>query len=236
MEGHPIDGGAARTGAAADEAAAAGGTWPGEDAARARLDALFETFDRLTPDELGRIGIGSWDEEARRDLLDAVAVAAERTGRAALVDEARTRARDAVLARYSSGTMKPTWAGLNWGLSQGTVEDRVAIVEVLSDAAAAAVLADVLEPDVYDALSLPAEHVVAMSGGMVAEGALGRQMAAPADPDLGRRQAVRRMVAVGAGLMVFITMLPLAFVFDLPAAPLMALLAAIVVVVAALRR
>ncbi len=207
-----------------------------EAAARARLEALFASFDRLTPDELGRIGLGDWDDERHEELLDAVDAAAERTGRAALVDAARARVRDAVVAQYSAGTLHTTWVDLNWGLSQGTVQDRVAIVEVLSDAAAAAVLADALDPDDYEALSLPAEHLVSMAGGMASEGSLGRQMAVPADPDLGRRKAVRTMVAVGAGGMVFVTLLPLAYAFSLPAAPIWALLVSIAVVMVALRR
>lgn len=207
----------------------------GDDAARARLDHLFEQFDRLTPDELGRIGLGGWDEAEHEALLAAVADAASRTGREAMVAEARQRARDAVIERYSAGSLHPTWAGLNWGISQGRVEDRVGIVEVLADAAAAAVVADALGPDVYEALSLPAEHVVAMAGGMVSEGSLGRQLAAPQDPELDRR-AVRRVAAVIAGVMVFITLLPLAYVFELPAAPILALGAAVIAVVVALRR
>jgi hypothetical protein len=175
---------------------------PGEAAARARLDALFATFDRLTPDELGRLGIGAWDDESHEDLLDALEAAAKLTGRDALVDEARARAGGAVLQRYSSGTLHPTWVGLNWGLSQGTVEDRVAIVEVLSDAAAAAAVADVLDPDDYAALLLPAERLVSTAGGNASEGSLARQLDTPVDPELGRPR-VRQLIALLLGLLVF---------------------------------
>jgi hypothetical protein len=208
----------------------------GDDAAQARVDLLFATFDRLTPDELARIGIGGWDSDERDALLRELDAAVARTGREAMVAEARERARNVVIERYTAGGLHPTWVGLNWGLSQGTVEDRVGIAEVLSDAAAAAAVADALDPEAYEALALPAEQIVGMAGGMASEGALGRALEAPADPDLGRRQAVRTMVAIVAGVMVFITILPLAFAFDLPAAPLMALLAAVAVVIVALRR
>jgi hypothetical protein len=175
----------------------------GEPEARERLARLFVEFDRLTPDELGRIGLGGWETAEHDALLDAVDAAVAATGREALAAEARELARDAVLRRYSAGTLHPTWISLNWGISQGRVDDRVAIVEVLSDAAAATVVADVLDPDVLDALVLPAEDVVAMAGGMVSEGALGRQMARPDDPELGPSRSGRRGRLLLVGLVGF---------------------------------
>ena len=102
--------------------------------------------------------------------------------------QARDGARETVLRRYAAGTLHPTWVALNWGISQGTVEDRVAIVEALADAAAAAVVADALDPDVADALALDAGQVVGMAAGSASEGALARALYRPADPELGRRQ------------------------------------------------
>ena len=40
--------------------------------------------------------------------------------------------------------------GLNWDLSQGTTEDRVAIVEALADAAAATVVEDLVVRSVVE--------------------------------------------------------------------------------------
>lgn len=53
----------------------------GETEARARLEALFSRFDRLTPDELARIGLHGLDQEARRDLMRAVEAAARASDR-----------------------------------------------------------------------------------------------------------------------------------------------------------
>jgi len=178
-----------------------------ERAALDRLERLFATFDRLTPDELGRIGLGGTDEDERQALLAKVDAAAERTGRQSLVAEARTRARDVVMRRYSEGTLHQTWVGLNWGLSQGTVGDRVAIGEALSDAVAAAVVEDALDPDVAAALALPAEHVLGLAAGSASDGSLARVIQRPDDPELGpsrtgRWARIGLMVLVVSGTMV----------------------------------
>ena len=88
----------------------------GEVAARARLEDLFRAIDRLTPDELAQIGYRLPPDEEREPLLTAVDEAARATGREALVDEARGAARGAVMARYSAGSLHPTFIGLNCGL------------------------------------------------------------------------------------------------------------------------
>jgi hypothetical protein len=155
----------------------------GEAEARARVDALFERFNRLTPTELGHIGLARVDGERRRARLDAVEAAARDSGRSVLLGEARAEARELVLRRYGEGTLNPTWVGLNWGISGGPAADRVAIVEALADAAAAAVVEDLVEPGVADALSIDAEHVLGLATGDAYEGALSRAIEPPA-PDL----------------------------------------------------
>jgi hypothetical protein len=59
----------------------------GDDAARARLDALFDAFDRLTPDELARIGLVRADPSERHALHSTVTAAARSAGRSALLSE-----------------------------------------------------------------------------------------------------------------------------------------------------
>jgi hypothetical protein len=171
----------------------------GEVQARARLEALFEGFDRLTPDELARMGMRRDHGAARASLLRLVAAAAEKHGRTKLLDDARTQARDAVLNRYSAGSLHATYIGLNWGISQGTVEDRVSVVEALEDAASAAVVADVVDRDVVEALSVDAEHLVDLSAGDVSEGSLAHAIAPPAP---GFRDTRSRRAAVGFGALV----------------------------------
>jgi hypothetical protein len=175
-----------------------------EAAARARVDALFERFNVLTPADLGHIGLQRADPELRRSLIDTVEAAARDADRSVLLGDARREARDVVLRRYDEATLNPTWVGLNWGLSQGTTRDRVAIVEAVSDAAAAAVVADLVPSDVTAQLSIDAEHVLGLADGDAYEGALSRAIDPPAadlDDPPGRTAVVYGGALIG-GLIV----------------------------------
>jgi hypothetical protein len=148
---------------------------PPEDpdaAAMARLQALFVRLDRLTVDDLGRIALSARDEERQAALRAEASRAAAASGRTALLVEAVEAARETVLRRFGEGIYRPTFAGLNWGISMGPAESRIAIVEAIEDAAAAAVVQDVLDPDVYEELSLDADHLVALARGGPPEGVL----------------------------------------------------------------
>jgi hypothetical protein len=171
----------------------------GESAARARLEALFTTFDRLTPDELGHIGLTRTDRAERIALLRAVEGAARRADRSVLLGEARTEAADLVMRRYAEGGLHATWVGLNWGLSQGTTGDRVAIVEALADAAAAAVVADLVDREVVESLALDAGHVLGLATGEASDGALAHATEPAA---AGFRDTPGRRIAVVVGALV----------------------------------
>jgi hypothetical protein len=180
----------------------------GERAARERLELLFGAIDRLTPDELAGIGYRPAPDKERGPLLAAVADAARRSAREALVEEARAAARGAVMTRFAAGSLHPTFVGLNWGLSQGTVESRVAIAETLADAAAAAVLEDMLDPEVAAALALDAAAITGLASGDASTGSLGRAMREPDDPELRRAPGERRtrwVAVLGMVLVVGIT-------------------------------
>lgn len=176
----------------------------GEAAARARVDALFERFIRLTPPALAHIGLQRPDPAQHRARLQAVEAAADASGRSVLLGEARAAARELVLGRNGEGTLNPTWVGLNWVVSEGSAEDRAAVSLALSDAASAAVVEDLVAPGLVEALSVDAEHVLGMAGGDAYEGALSRASQPPA-PDLpdppGRAVVVYGGALIG-GLMV----------------------------------
>lgn len=187
-----------------------------DKAALERVERLFAEFDRLTPDELGRIGLLAADEDEHERLLDAVDEAAARTGRMALVDQVRLLARETVLRRYATGTLHPTWIALNWGVSQGTIEDRVAIVEALTDAAAAAVVEDALDPEIAAALALDAQHVLGLAAGSASDGSLARVIQRPDDPELGPSKTGRWARIALVVLVVSGTMVGLGFGLGLP--------------------
>ena len=178
----------------------------GENAARMRVDALFERFNSLTPTELAHIGLQRQDPEHHRDRMEAVEAAAEASGRSMLLGEARNEAREIALRRYGEGTLNPTWIALNWALSGGTAEDRASIAVALSDAVSAAVVEDLVAPEVADALAIDTEHVLGMASGDAYEGALARAIEPPA-PDLedppGRTAVVYGGAVIG-GLLVFL--------------------------------
>ncbi len=181
---------------------------PAEGAARERLETFFRAIDRLTPDELARIGFRPAPDEEREAHRAAIDAAAVRTGRVALVAEAREAAIAAMTRRYADGSFHPTFVGLNWGLSQGTVSDRVAIATALADAAAAAVVADALDPEVADALAVDAAAILDLAGGEASEGSLARVLRDPADADLRpgpRTRRARGLVAATAVVVGVVT-------------------------------
>ena len=176
----------------------------GEAAARARVDALFERFNDLTPTDLAHIGLRRRDDEHRRLQLERVEQAARASGRSVLLGEARAEAQRFVFHRFDEAAMSPTWLGPGWGVSTGGVEDRVAIVAAITDSAAAAVVADLVEPDLVRALSTDAENLLGFADGEAYEGAMSRGIEPP-PPDLddppGRRAVVYGGAVIG-GLLV----------------------------------
>lgn len=114
-------------------------------------------------EEIGRLGFDAFAQtvlstagttEARasaRAEADRVAI---RVGLDELAADARARVRAHILRTYDEALFRPTMVGLNWGLSEGTVEDRIATVGAAEDAVTAAVLEPFLtEPDVQQLTS-----------------------------------------------------------------------------------
>jgi hypothetical protein len=82
----------------------------------------------------------------------------------------------------------------------GTTDDRVAIVSALEDAAAVAVVEDLVDPEVAEALAFDAGQLVRMSTGEVSKGAFARAIARP--PGAEYRDRHFRWVAVGLAALV----------------------------------
>jgi hypothetical protein len=175
-----------------------------EAAARERVEAVLDGFNRLSPDELARIGLSRRDPTARAALLRTASNAARDAGREELFAETRRRARDTILRRYQQGAIHPTWITLNWGLSQGTTEDRVAIIDALQDAATAAVVVDLVDPEVTDALTGDAAQVLGLATGMAFEGSLDRAL--PVEAFTAADAPVRLSLLVGVMLVTGVAM------------------------------
>jgi len=102
--------------------------------------------------------------------IDAAVVEATRLavdhGLSDLLDRAQNEARAAVLRRYDAGGYRPTMAGLNWGVSEGRAQDRVAGVVAVEDAITAAVVEPWASAALLTTLSSPFELI--QRGGEVA--------------------------------------------------------------------
>ena len=135
-----------------------------DEAAADRLGAFLERLDRLALEDLRLLALPLPDPVVRAAVLDEVNRAAATAGRTGLVDEARRRARDAIVIAYDRHLYDPTWAGLNWGRSLGTAKDRLGLTLAAEDAAVAAVMSDVLDQDLVESLAEGFEHAAGMSG------------------------------------------------------------------------
>lgn len=69
------------------------------------------------------------------------------------------------MAEYSSAGYRPTWLGLNWAVSTGRAQDRVAWAIALEDAAIATVAEDLLKPDDVAELMWPFERLAGQATG-----------------------------------------------------------------------
>ena len=129
------------------------------DAAIARLEVLAGRLDRLGLDDFRQMALSpsaALDRDEARRTAEAVAAEA---GLTSLVDDARRRVREHLEQVYTAGGYHPTWVTLNWGLSTGPVEDRVAATAAVEDAALAAIVDGVAGDAVVAELRAPFELI-----------------------------------------------------------------------------
>jgi hypothetical protein len=113
----------------------------GERAARERVDAVYAAVDRLTPEDLSYTVLPRRDLEERTILLADLEREVDRFGRGALLDEARARLRDALLARVGSRAFHAE-SGVVGITSIGRADDIAAVALAVEDAVSVALLAD----------------------------------------------------------------------------------------------
>ncbi len=134
-------------------------TAPGETAARARVEAVFERLDALGPDVFLLVTPRP-DLERRPERLAELEAVAARFGRTPLLREAGRRVRDGLLSRPATRNVP---IGYGQALfSSGSLEDQVAREIAIEDAVAVAVVEDVLDPEVAAALAWPGRQMLGL--------------------------------------------------------------------------
>lgn len=129
---------------------------------RVRVERFLEELDHLGIEDVALVSLphdGAGERTPEREAAAAACVAA---GLGALLDETREKARNRIIRMYDRNLYQPTWAGLNWGRSLGTVEDRVAVAAAVEDAAIGTVAMDVAPPEDVEMLLEPLRLLTTM--------------------------------------------------------------------------
>ena len=106
-------------------------------AATVRVQQFLAELDHVGVDDVALVSLPAADTVARGPARTAAAVAADDAGLGPFLTRTREAARVRVIRMYDRKMYQPTWGGLNWGRSLGTVEDRIAVAAAVEDAAIA---------------------------------------------------------------------------------------------------
>lgn len=132
---------------------------PTREAALERLAAFGARLERISLDDFRQMALSpsaARDRAAARTAAEQVAAA---SGMAELVDDVRARVRAHMDRVYTGGVYHPTWVTLNWGLSTGPVQDRVAATAAVEDAALATVVDGQAPDEIVATLREPFELI-----------------------------------------------------------------------------
>jgi hypothetical protein len=130
--------------------------------ARLRVERFFGELDHIGIEDVALVSLPQDGAAERTPPREAAAAACIEAGLGPLLTETRDKARTRVSRMYDRNMYQPTWAGLNWGRSLGTIEDRVAVAAAVEDAAIGTVAADVAMPADVDALLEPLRLLASM--------------------------------------------------------------------------
>jgi hypothetical protein len=133
-------------------------TNPGERAAYARVDALFEAIDRFSEPELLLIPGSDLDDEAREALRAEIERLADRLGRRELYDTALEHVRNSLLTR-AVAEFRGSIGGIGFSPAHDP-ERQAAAITAVSDALAIAVVEDQLSLADVEAFAGPARRVL----------------------------------------------------------------------------
>jgi hypothetical protein len=127
-----------------------------------RIERFLLRLEHLNVDDLQVLALSPADPDEREALLNRIDDAARAGGRLEELDEAADRAYALVVDELSFRSYEPSWFGLKW-LARSRSSDRIVFVQVVEDAAMAAVVAD-LVPDDAALLGEPFELLASMVG------------------------------------------------------------------------
>jgi hypothetical protein len=128
-------------------------------AAGARVRAFGTRLEHIGLDDFRQIAMSPTAADdrasARAEVIDAI----ESAGLAELAATTRADVRAYMDRVYAGGVYRPTWVALNWGLSTGSVQDRLGTIAVVEDAALATIADGLAPQDAVDALRAPFELI-----------------------------------------------------------------------------
>lgn len=130
--------------------------------ARVRVEQFLAELDHVGVEDVGLVSMPAADVAARAPARADAVAAAQSAGLGLYLAESREQARARVVRMYDRNAYQPTWAGLNWGRSLGTVEDRVAVAAAVEDAAIGTVAMDVAPADTVEELLEPMRLIISM--------------------------------------------------------------------------
>jgi hypothetical protein len=166
-----------------------------------RVAALKTAVAALDREDVQRISLPLPDD-ARRAALGRAIAAAKSAGRGEALAKLRKTMHHEAFVRYDRAILRPTWLGLNWGVSSGTSEDRVAIAAAFDEAAALAISDDLLDDDDRDVLGWAPEVLLGSAAHAGDSGSLAHALPGDAQGQAATAAAAIGGVLLGVGLIV----------------------------------
>ncbi len=133
---------------------------PGERAALVRVEAIAARADGLQVELFAPSGLALLDPDERARLVAEVKAEADRTGRRQLLDEVCGRVSGTLQARLSRPVRSGPVGLLS--LTPGRPDDEAALITIVTDAIAVAVMEDRLQPVTAARLSAPGRTLLGL--------------------------------------------------------------------------
>ena len=133
---------------------------PGLTAARARVGDVLERATRI-PLQVVIVAPPDAERRAARERARDAAIVA---GRGGLLDEAVAAANDQTMRSFARAGFSGTWAFTDMAMSVARADDRVAAAAVLEEALTAAVVEDLVDPEILDVLRSTSKELGDLKG------------------------------------------------------------------------